>query len=160
LPYKWTQTLTDVSIIVKLPKTVRAKDLDIKMTKTHLSVKLKSEKDFLAKGEWHRFIKPDASMWSIDGTDLTLEVQKSNQSEWWACVLKGDPEIDTTTIQPENSKLSDLDGETKAMVEKMMFDQNQKAQGKPTSDEMQKQEVLKKFMKDHPDMDFSNAKIG
>ena len=145
-----------------VPAGIRGKHCAVEYTPSKLSAGLRGEASIL-KGELFAKIRPDECTWTLedndDGRDIVIYLLKDNQMEWWKSVVKSGPEIDTKKIVPENSNLSDLDGDTRQTVEKMMFDQRQKAMNLPTSDEQKKNDMLKKFMAQHPEMDFSNAKI-
>jgi hypothetical protein len=165
--YSWTQTLAEVSVVIPLPAGTGSKQLSVVIEPTKLHVGLKgaaagSEGVFVSGAPDERIDSSDAT-WTLEtdsktgGKVLELFLPKSNKMSWWKCVVKGDPSINTKKIVPENSKLEDLDGDTRSTVEKMMFDQRQKQMGKPSSDEMTKQAALKRFMEQHPEMDFSNG---
>jgi len=151
--------LGELDLVVPVPKGTRGKQLDIVIQKKKLSVGVKGH-DKILDGELCKEIKVEDSTWTLEDQEAVhIHLEKLNNQQWWENVLTHHPKIDTRKIEPPNGKLSDLDGETRGMVEKMMFDNQQKQMGKPTSDEMKKMEALKKFQAAHPELDFSQAKI-
>lgn len=157
--YSWTQTLSEASVQIPVPPGTKSRAINCEIKKKQLTAGLKGQPSVL-QGELYAPVITDDCFWSLeDGKTLSILLTKANKMEWWNCVVKGEPTINTQKVEPENSKLSDLDPETRQTVEKMMFDQRQKAMGLPTSEEQQKNEILKKFMAQHPEMDFSKAKI-
>ncbi|KAF3631344.1 Nuclear migration protein nudC [Capsicum annuum] len=107
-----------------------------------------------------REVKDDECYWSLeDQKEISILLTKQNKDDWWKSLFKVGPEIDTQKLEPEPSKLSDLDNETRATVGKMMFDQRQKQMRLPTSEKIKNQDMLQQFMEQNPDMakNFSNA---
>ncbi|KAI1445980.1 nuclear movement protein [Annulohypoxylon stygium] len=163
LPYKWNQTIADVDINITVPGNLKGRDIVVDIKKQKLKAGIKGQ-DPIIDGDLPHAVHTEDSTWTLvsspDNTKtIEIHLDKINKMEWWAHVVTSAPKIDVTKIQPENSKLSDLDGETRGMVEKMMYDQRQKEQGLPTSDDQKKADILKKFQEQHPELDFSNAKV-
>mmetsp|Transcript_9974 Transcript_9974/g.24578 ORF Transcript_9974/g.24578 Transcript_9974/m.24578 type:complete len:334 (+) Transcript_9974:312-1313(+) len=163
--YSWTQTLQELQVVISaeqlgLPKGgVKSKMLDIDIKKKTMRVGVKG-KEPLISGDLHQAVKLENTLWTIeDSSKVVITLEKVNQMEWWKTVMVGDQEINTRKVEPENSSLSDLDGDTRQTVEKMMYDQRQKSMGLPTSEEQKKQDMLSKFMTQHPEMDFSKCKF-
>jgi len=159
--YVWMQTLDDLEVRVAVPPGTKSKQVDVSFTKTKFSLSVKNGDDSVEiSGDFHAPIAPDDCYWTLeDNAYVSVFLQKLKGTEWWPRVLVGDPKIDTKKVLPENSRLDDLDGETRQTVEKMMYDQRQKALGLPTADEQKKHDALKQFMAAHPEMDFSQTKF-
>jgi hypothetical protein len=163
--FTWAQPdIKEVVITIPVDSSVRGKNLTVKVEAKRLFVGINGQPP-IVDGELHALIKPDTMVWSLEevknGKILNINFDKFDTYKWWECVLVGDQCIDTTKIQPEASKVSDIeDPEMKAQIEKMMFDTRQKAQGLPTSDILSKNPGIEDFMKSHPEMDFSKCKFG
>lgn len=160
----WTQTLDEVTVTIPLPMGTTAKMLDVQIKASEFKLALKANADEpLINGKWFKKVNSSECFWNIEREGeksiLNVTLEKSEGKNWWTALIQGDIEIDTQKVEPENSKLSDLDGETRSTVEKMMYDQAQKQKGLPTSEEQEKQSKIQQFMSAHPEMDFSKAKF-
>ncbi|KAI3830866.1 hypothetical protein MKX03_015571 [Papaver bracteatum] len=156
--YSWGQSLPEVTISIPVPAGTKSKSVTCDIKKNHIKVGLKGQ-PCIIDADFYQSVKVDDCFWSIeDSKEISILLTKQNQKDWWKYLVQGDPEIDIQKAEPETSKLSDLDPETRSVVEKMMFDQRQKQMGLPTSEETKQQEMLKMFQAQNPNMDFSGMK--
>nr|AFN53679.1 mitochondrial putative rotenone-insensitive NADH-ubiquinone oxidoreductase [Linum usitatissimum] len=144
--YSWGQTLQEVTITIPVPQGTRSKQITCEIKKKSLKLEIKGSPTII-EGELYGSVKVGESFWNLEDQRIVsiLLTKLDDKTNWWKSLMKGGPEIDVQKVEPEPSKMSDLDSETRSAVEKMMFDQRQKQRGLPTSAEIEQQEILKKF---------------
>ena len=74
-------------------------------------------------------------MWSLE-PKMCIQINLEKAEErFWTAVLEGDPEIDKTKVDTTRD-ISDFDEQTQTDFHRVMYDHQQKLQGKPTSQEV------------------------
>jgi hypothetical protein len=120
--YTWTQTITELCVRVPIDSSVRGRDVSVELEDSQLIVAVAGV--VAVEGTLQEDVKPDTLTWVIEDDSaarvVAVYVGKLREMAWWPCALRGHPEVDTAAIQPENSRLDDLDGGTREMVQKMM----------------------------------------
>lgn len=138
--YKWTQTIHEASIALPLPNNTRARDLNVVIKSSTLSVSFKNKKTTqtqtpqLLEGQLTENIRTDESTWTIEGGVLLITLDKIKKT-WWEAVLQGHETIDTALIDSKR-QISEYDDATQGMIRKILFDQRQERLGLPNSEQL------------------------
>ncbi|ORC91011.1 nuclear movement protein [Trypanosoma theileri] len=143
--YSFGQNDAEVIITVPLPEGTTGKMLSVQILTSKISVGIKG-KEPLISGELYKPVKASECTWCIeDKKTLVITLVKTNlqYEEWWPCVTIGERQIDMKTFKPPSKHVSELDETAQSTIAKMMFDQRQKMQNLPTSDELKLMEMMR-----------------
>ena len=160
--YTWVQNQVEqFEMFVALPSDTKSSHIKVDWDSRHLKIVVKGET--LVDGELYAPINADSFMWTLDEVRgnkiINITWDKLHKMQWWDYVIKGEDPLTLQKVNPDPSKLSDLDPSMRPEIEKMMIENSMKMQGKPYHKDPKTNDMLQNFMKEHPEMDFSNAKI-
>jgi hypothetical protein len=115
--------------------------LKVNITNTHLKIHLKNQSEPYFEAEFCEKIKADESNWSVEDQKCLILFLEKNQEVIWKSAFKGHKEIDTKKV--DNSKrIDEFDNETQAALNKIVYEQNRKKNGLPTTEEEKKLKSL------------------
>ncbi|XP_060832347.1 nudC domain-containing protein 3 isoform X1 [Bombus pascuorum] len=157
--YTWSQTISDIDVLVKLPSCIRtAKDLRVHLDSKEIKIEARTSRveqnqeieecryfiwSTIFKGELRFKIRKDESMWSIvPGQYISIHFEKASE-RWWEALIIGEPKIDLSKIDCSRN-LDEMGSEEQMKVQELMWNHQQKLMGKPTSEQIRMERVLRK----------------
>jgi N-terminal conserved domain of Nudc./CS domain len=150
--YTWTQTLEECTVLVPITKPLpdsrsfRAKDFTVDFTSTHLYIGIKSggsEEERLVDDDLAEAVIPSECTWTLEtnasaSSAVLLIVLYKKQKTFWDRICMQDEEKIDTSLVDSRRHISEYDEMTQGFLRKLLFDQSQLQQGKPTSEEILK----------------------
>lgn len=169
--YVWTQTLSDIDILIKVPD-LPSKSFIVEIKRKHLKMGIKGQK-LIIDSDLEKEIDTTESIWSmideegVGGKVMTLNLVKNKDQEWWRRVCVGDPMIDTKLIDLDEDPAIDpnLDSlDDRNRMAKLMYDSdpNPSPAGLPNAKAQLYQDTLKEWFAEHPELnqDFVKCDFG
>lgn len=140
--YSWSQTISEIDVIVKVPPNITTKNLSVSISIQQILIKLKNENEVLLKGDLCQKCKHADVIWSLDKEKLEIHIEKAYEM-WWNCFLQNEPKLDISKLDCSRP-FEDLSDEAQAKIQELTWNQERKRLGLPTSDEMKMHDKLKK----------------
>lgn len=142
--YFWNQHLNEINLEIPLGNNVKGSEVDVAITNS--SIKIQHKGQIKLEGEFYEAVNKEECMWNIeDQKNIIISIEKKREN-WWPCVLKGDPEIDTKKIESKKN-LNDFDEKTQSELRKFLHEQQLKNKGFQTPEEIRTQELINSAMK-------------
>eukprot|EP00758_Cryptobia_borreli_P001223 Tbor_TRINITY_DN2047_c0_g1::TRINITY_DN2047_c0_g1_i1::g.12120::m.12120 len=145
--YYWSQDDDEVVVTATLPHGTTSKQVTVDICTNHLKCGIKGQ-PLILDGPLFMPIKAEESLYTIENKGdvkvLVITLCKTNMKyeEWWPHVCTNEPQADLKTLIPPSKHVKDMDAGAQSAISKMMFDQEQKKKGMPTSDEMKIRDLM------------------
>ncbi|XP_076623240.1 nudC domain-containing protein 3 isoform X2 [Colletes latitarsis] len=157
--YTWSQSIGDLDVLIKLPSCIKtAKDLRVDLESKEIKIEARtstfvenqesrdsrnSEWTTIFVGEFSFKIRKDESVWSlVPGKHISIHFEKASE-RWWEALVVGEPKIELNKIDCSRN-LDEMGLEEQMKVQELMWNQQQKFLGKPTSEQIKMEKILKK----------------
>lgn len=143
--YAWSQSISEVTVQIPIPEGTTAKDILVVIKAKHFIVHLKKDPQPIIDGDLQERVKVEDSFWSIeDKKYLNVTFEKAYEAIW-KTVIVGDKEIDTKKVD-NSKKLEEFDLETQGHLQKVLYEQERKRMGLPTTDEEKQQKLMQEML--------------
>mmetsp|Transcript_1182 Transcript_1182/g.2164 ORF Transcript_1182/g.2164 Transcript_1182/m.2164 type:complete len:196 (-) Transcript_1182:43-630(-) len=144
--YNWSQSISEVTLQIPVPKGTKSRDLLVKIHPKKLFIQLKSQSEPLIDGELAEKVKVEDSFWSVEDNQFIIITFEKAYEAIWKTIIVGDKEIDPKTVD-NSKKIEEFDLETQGHLQKVLYEQERKRNGLPTTEEKENQRKIEEIMR-------------